>query len=251
MFRHFSSALTLTTLLFLGTARTALAFQFTPLSQVFTPTGSDATQSYEIVNDTDEPIAVEVSVVLSEMDLTGEEDFTPAEDDFLVYPPQMILAPDEMQTVRVTWLGNPTPDQELTYRLIAEQLPIHLVDPEAPIPNETRGEIKLSFRYIASVFIRPQGVTPDVSLVSVAPMVSDSGETKLSVILENQGNGNARLSSWQLELIGQGQAVQLTPAIAKEMSGRVILPGQQRQFELSWPEGLPLGDVTASFQFDD
>ncbi|MDV3350195.1 molecular chaperone [Leptolyngbyaceae cyanobacterium CCMR0082] len=251
MFRHFSSALTLTTCLLLGTARPSLAFQFNPLSQVFTPTGSEATQSYEIVNDTDEPIAVEVSVVLSEMDLTGDENFTPAEDDFLVYPPQMILAPDEIQMVRVTWLGDPTPTQELTYRLIAEQLPIHLVNPEAPIPNEPRGEIKLSFRYISSVFIRPQNVAPDVSLVSVEPTVIDSGETKLSVVLENQGNGNARLSDWQLEVVGQGQTVQLTPALAKEMNSRVILPGQQRQFDLPWPEGLPIGDVMATFQFEN
>ena len=251
MFRHFSSALTLTTLLLLGTTRTALAFQFNPLSQVFAPTGSDATQSYEIVNDTDDPIAVEVSIVLSEIGLTGDENFTSAEDDFLVYPPQMILAPDEMQTVRVTWLGEPAPAKELTYRLIAEQLPINLLDPEAEAPNQTSGEIKLSFRYIASVFIRPQGVMPDVHLVSVEPTLVDSGETKLTVTLENKGNGNARLSDWQLELVGQGQTVQLTPALAKEMNGRVILPGQQRQFELSWPEGLPIGDVTATFQFEN
>lgn len=250
MIRPLSSVLTLTTVLLLSGVRTALAFQFNPLSQVFTPTGSDSTQSYEIVNDTDEPIAIEVSAVSSEINLTGEESFTDAEDDFLVYPPQMILAPNEVQTVRVTWLGNPAPTQELTYRLIAEQLPINLLDPEAEVPTQTHGEITLTFRYIASVFIRPQDVAPEVSLVSVEPTVTDSGETKLSVTLENQGNGNARLNDWQLELVGQGQTVQLTPGLAREIKGRVILPGHQRQFELTWPEGLPVGNVTATFQFE-
>ena len=251
MIKSFSSVLTLATVLLLGSVRTAAAFQFTPLSQVFTPTGSTSTQSYEIVNDTDEPIAIEVSMAASELTITGNESLIPAEDDFLVYPPQMILQPDEMQIVRVSWLGDPEPPQELTYRLIAEQLPIHLVDPEAPIPNQTRGEIKLSFRYIASVCIQPPGVAPDVSLVSVEPRVTDSGETKLLVTLANQGDGNARLSDWHLDLIGQGQTVQLTPALAKEMNGRVILPGEQRQFELAWPAGLPMGAVTATFQFSD
>lgn len=248
MLRSFSSVVALTTVLLFSTVRTTLAFQFNPLAQTFAPTGSDATRSYEIVNDTDEPIAVDVSVGLSQIGLTGDENLTPAEDDFLVYPPQMILAPGELQTVRVTWLGNPTPEQELTYRLIAEQLPIHLVDPEAPIPNQTSGEIKLTFRYIASMFIRPQGVASDVSLVAVEPIVIDSGETKLSVTLDNRGNGNARLTDWQLDLVSQGQTVQITPASAKEMSGRVIQPGQQRQFELAWPEELPIGDVKATFQ---
>ncbi len=251
MIKSLSSILTLTTVLLLSGIRTALAFQFNPLSQVFTPTGSDSIQSYEIVNNTDEPIAVEVSMVSTEINLTGEENFTPAEEDFLVYPPQMILAPDEVQTVRVTWLGDPAPAQELTYRLIAEQLPINLLDPEAEVPTRTHGEIKLSFRYVTTVFIRPLGVVPDLSLVSVEPTVVDSGETKLLVTLANQGNGNARLNDWQLELVGQGQTVQLTPANVKEMKGRVILPGQQRQFYLSWPEELPVGDVTATFQFDN
>lgn len=248
MFRSFSSVVALTAFLLFSTVRTALAFQFNPLTQTFAPKGSEATRSYEIVNDTDEPIAVDVSVVLSQISLTGDESFTPAEDDFLVYPPQMILAPDEMQTVRVTWLGDPAPNQELTYRLIAEQLPIHLVDPEAPIPNQTNGEIKVTFRYIASMFIRPQGVASDVSLIAVEPMVVGSGETKLFVTLDNRGNANARLTNWQLDLVSQGQTVQLTSALAKEMSGRVIQPGQQRQFELDWPEELPIGDVTATFQ---
>ncbi|NEQ54100.1 MAG: molecular chaperone [Leptolyngbya sp. SIO3F4] len=234
----------------MSNVRTALAFQFNPLSQVFSPTGSESTQSYEIVNDTDEPIAIDISVVLSNISLTGEESFTSAEDDFLVYPPQMILAPDEMQTVRVTWLGNPAPDQELTYRLMAEQLPINLLDPEAEVPAQTRGEIKLSFRYIASVFIRPPGVTPDVSLVSATPITVDSGDTKLLVTLENQGNGNARLNDWQLELVSQGQTVQLTPELGEGMNGRVLLPGRQRQFELDWPDGLPIGDVTANFHLN-
>ncbi|MBX2865207.1 MAG: fimbria/pilus periplasmic chaperone [Leptolyngbyaceae cyanobacterium MAG.088] len=227
---------------------TTLALQFNPLSQVFAPIGSDSTQSYEVVNDTDEPIAVEVSMVSTEINLTGEENFTPAEDDFLIYPPQMILAPDEVQTVRVTWLGDPAPAQELTYRLIAEQLPINLLDPEAEVPNRTRGEIKLNFRYITTVFIRPPGVVSDVSLVSVEPAVVDSGETKLLVTFANHGNGNARLNDWQLELVGQGQTVQLTPDLAREIRGRVVLAGQQRQFELAWPEGLPVGNVTATFQ---
>ncbi len=248
--RPLSSILALTTVLLLGSVRTALAFQFNPLSQVYTPTGSDSTQSYEVTNNTDEPIAVEISMVLSEINFTGNESFTPAEDDFLVYPPQMILAPEEVQTVRVTWLGDPTPTQELTYRLIAEQLPINLIDPDAPAPNRPQGEVKLSFRYVASVFIRPQGVVPEVNLVSVEPGIVDSGETKLLVTLENQGNGNARLNDWQLELVGQGQTVQLTPELGEGMNGRVLLPGQQRQFELEWPEDLPVGDVTATFQFE-
>lgn len=251
MIKSLTSALTLATVLLFSSIRTAYAFQLNPLSQVYRPTGADSIKSYEIVNNTDEPIAIEVSMALSEMSLTGEESLISAEDDFLVYPPQMILSPDETQTVRVTWLGDPNPAQELTYRLIAEQLPINLLDPEAIVPPQPRGEIKLSFRYVSTVFIRPQGVSPNVSLVSVESAVDESDQPQLLVTLENLGNGNARLNNWQLDLVSQGQTIQLTSESNEEISSRVILPGQKRQFTLDWPNGLPVGDVNATFHFTE
>lgn len=248
--RFFTSILALVAMLALSDMRAALAFQLSPISQVFEPIGEESTQSYEVINNTDESIAVEVSMVVREMNLHGEESYTPAEDDFLIYPPQMILAPDEVQTVRVTWLGDPEPTQELAYRLVAEQLPINLIDPDAPVPNRISAEVKLAFRYLGSVFIRPQGVAPTVDLVSVEPVTGANGEPMLAVTLNNQGTGGARLSDWQLQLTSQGTTVNLTPALVDEIRGQMILPQHTRQFVIPWPQGLPPGLVTATLQFE-
>ena len=60
----------------------ALAFRLTPMNQVFVPGGNNATHAYEVINDQDERIAVEVTVVERSMDTNGTESYVPAEDDF-------------------------------------------------------------------------------------------------------------------------------------------------------------------------
>src|SRR5687768_8848381 len=106
----------------------AFAMQLQPLSRVFVPSGSGATQSFEIINDGSERIAVEVSIASLSRDEDYAEINEAADDDFLVYPSQLVLPAGRRQTIRVTWLGDPRPTRELTYRIIVEQLPIELLD---------------------------------------------------------------------------------------------------------------------------
>ncbi|MEY2978723.1 MAG: molecular chaperone [Prochlorotrichaceae cyanobacterium] len=153
----------------------AEAFKLIPISRVFTPAGSGATQSYEIVNDGEEPIAVEISVVERNVALDGRESYAPADEEFLVYPPQMILNPNQTQVVRVTWLGDPQPLQELAYRLIAEQLPIELVQSAATSTTQPTGAVQVALRYAGSIFIRPNNVAADVVLDGVQSQVDPAG----------------------------------------------------------------------------
>ncbi|MBE9251473.1 hypothetical protein IQ226_20555 [Dolichospermum sp. LEGE 00240] len=74
----------------------ALAFKLEPISKVFEPAGAGATQSYKIINDTSEQIAVELSMMKRKISLEGEETTEKADDDFLVYPSQMILPPQSV-----------------------------------------------------------------------------------------------------------------------------------------------------------
>ena len=241
--------LSATLFLVLAGLNPALAFQLQPISQVFAPMGRESTRSYEVVNDSDERIAVEVSVVERTMDIDGQESYTPADDDFLIYPPQMIVEPRAAQTVRVTWLGDPNPSQELTYRLVAEQLPINLLDPDAEVPTRPVGSVEILLRYMGSLFVRPAMVQADVQLVSAVGQTGPNGEPQLAVTLENQGTGSARLQDFQLSLTAQGTTVELQGDRLEGLNNAVVLAGNQRRFVLSWPEGLPWGDVTATFDY--
>src|SRR3990167_3997979 len=94
-------------LLILASARPSLAYKLEPISRVFAPSGSNATQSFEIINDGAERGAVTISVTTLERDEAYVEINRDAEDDFLIYPAQIVLSPGKRQTVRLTWLGDP------------------------------------------------------------------------------------------------------------------------------------------------
>jgi fimbrial chaperone protein len=241
----------LLTVLFLALVRVnpAMAFQLRPMSQVFAPSGANATRSYEVVNDEENRIAVEVTTVERHMNLDGEETYQPAEDDFLIYPSQIILEPGATQVVRVSWLGDPDPAQELAFRLVAEQLPINLVDPSQPAPVTPVGQVQVLLRYMGSLFVRPAGAQAAVSIESVVSQADAQGADAVAVTLANTGNASASLRDLSLSLTAQGQSVTLSAEDLKAMTGTTVLPGQSRRYILPRPAALPQGPITATFDY--
>lgn len=242
----------LVTFLLISTISPVLAFKLDPISRVFEPAGAGATQSYQIINDTSEQIAVEISMAQRKMSLEGKETTEKADDDFLVYPSQIVLPPGGVQSVRVTWLGNPNPEKELAYRIIAEQLPINLKKPE---PSETQtitGSVKVMFRYLGSVYIRPKNAQSKVMISNVSQEKGADGKEQLAITFDNQGNRRAVLSELNLNLTSQqGNQISLKPEELEGINNGVILAGNQRRFLIPWPKQLPVGQVTAKFTFKD
>lgn len=242
----------LVTFLLISTISPVLAFKLEPISRVFEPAGAGATQSYQIINDTSEQIAVEISMAQRKMSLEGKETTEKADDDFLVYPSQIVLTPGGVQSVRVTWLGNPNPEKELAYRIIAEQLPINLKKPEPSEPQTITGSVKVMFRYLGSVYIRPKNAQSKVMISNVSQEKGADGKEQLAITFDNQGNRRAVLSELNLNLTSQqGNQISLKPEELEGVNNGVILAGNQRRFLIPWPKQLPVGQVTAKFTFKD
>jgi len=227
----------------------ASAFQLRPMSREFTPSGNGSTQSYDIVNDSTEPLAVEMSMFSRQMDVDGVETQTKADDDFLIYPSQIVLKPGETQTVRVTWLGNPQPATELAYRLAAAQVPIELGSPDTNQTTAT-GAVKVLLRYLGSVYIHPENTAPKVVLDSVVPQTNANG-TGLEITLNNQGNARAFLKDFRLHLVSStGTPMEVTPEQLKDISNTTILAGHQRRYFLPYPDAASVNPTSATFEFD-
>ncbi|MDS1345782.1 fimbrial biogenesis chaperone [Planktothrix agardhii] len=229
----------------------ALAFKLDPISRVFEPAGAGATQSYEVINDSAEQIAVELSMAERKISLEGQETTESADDDFLVYPSQIVLPPQGVQSVRVTWLGNPNPEKELAYRIIAEQLPINLNNPEESQAETTSGAVKVMFRYMGSVYIRPKNAESKVVLNGITHEKGTDGNDRLVITFDNQGTRRAVLSELNLNLTSQGSQLTLKPEQLEGVNNGVILAGNQRRFSMPWPQQLPIGEVTGTFTFKD
>ena len=238
------SSLLLTVLFLLVSIPAALAFTLVPIRMEFEPAGRGASQSFRLENDSSNTVPVQLSMLTRQMDLDGKETNAPAEDDFLVYPPQVLLKPNQVQTVRVKWLGTPKPEKELAYRILAEQLPVNL---EKEKPGESR--INVLVRYLGSVYIVPKGAKAEVVLESTAPQTDAAGKRRIELIFHNRGKAHSMLNDLRLKIQAGGKTVELGPEALPNVAGENVLAGQKRRFLLPWPEGLPEGPVQVTFDF--
>ncbi len=227
-------------------ASDASALKFVPFVQEFAPRGPNSKKVYRIENDGPEQVAIQVSMVHRTMKIDGTEDLIEAEDDFIVFPPQLVLEPGESRTVRVQWLGDPDPKIELAYRIIAEQLPVDFGN------NSTAGShVTLLVRYEGAVYIAPKGVASDVALESAEAKRGADGSRKLVLTVQNKGNAHTLLRNLSLNVRSRADGSQTTIPGEKldGMRGENVLAGHRRRFELAWPKDVTFGPVDVNLSF--
>jgi fimbrial chaperone protein len=231
--------------LLLVLAGESLAYRLVPITLDFTPSGRSANQTFRVENDGDEPIAVEVTMRTREMDIDGNEVRNDAEDDFMIYPPQMVIKPNQVQTVRVKWLGDPSPKTEMAYRLITEQLPIQLNRAEKGATG-----ITMLVRYVGTVYIVPEGAEADVVLETATRETAEDGSQMAAITLWNKGRAHGIMKAPQLTLMAGGQSVNVPLTDLADIDTQNILAGGRRKFVVALPDGLGAGALSAEFSAD-
>lgn len=219
------------------------AFRFYPIVQDFEPTGPGATQNFYVENTTENRIAVQIEIVTRRMDPSGAETHESAADEFLVYPSQIILDRGVRQTVRVQWLGGTSPEMELAYRIVAEQLPVNFEDSE-----EGGGQIDIMFRYMGALYIVPEGVAPEV-IVESATVVGDGRILRL--VLANRGTSHTILRDLEVLVSDGGRQMIIDGEGVAGVEGENVLAETRRVFELALPRRLPEGPVRAEIRFTE
>ena len=194
-------------------ATAALAFQISPISQDFEPSGRGASQSFQISNDRDEQVTVTVAITTREADEFGHETLNPTQD-FMLFPTEVVVPPKGVQVVRAKWVGASAPKNELAYRIIAEEVPLKA-------RRDTPGaSIFMTVRYVGALYVVPRGARPDVKVVSARPVDGAGGKPILEAMLTNQGTAHAILSEPSLKVTAGGVTKQLdAKALAGQMPG--------------------------------
>ena len=149
----------LTTVFLLLTTFSASALQMNPLKLILKPSGGGAKQSVTVTNEGSEPIAVQFSVTTRQQ-LHNKEIRKPADNDFMIYPPQMIIPPRSTQKVRVEWLGAGQIPREKTYRLIAEQVFVSL-------DKQKESGIKMLMTLVGALYVQPNGSKSIMNVTNV------------------------------------------------------------------------------------
>lgn len=221
------------------------AFKLSPITKEFTPDGRGSSQAFQLENDSDQTVAVQVSMLTREMQLDGSEINLPADDDFAVFPSQILLRAGQVQTVRVQWAGTDNPPQELSYRILAEQLPVNFTREPA-----VGAKINVVIRYLGSVYIVPPGAKSDVAIESVVPTEGQNNEALLEVTFHNRGTAHTILRDLKLTLKVDATTVELDSKALSGIAGENLLAGAKRRFVLPRPAELPEGPVEVDFHFN-
>ena len=223
-------------------AAPAAAYRLEPISRVFAPSGSKSMQTFELVNDGSAKIALSISFETLARDEAYRETNRDAEDEFLAYPAQLILAPGARQTVRVTWLGAPNPARELAYRIVVVQVPLERLDRTAKPEVAPNGQLRITMSYRGTLFIRPAKAAPQLTLHGV----KRESPTGLAITLANTGTAVALVKHCELRVSAGGREVVLPAASVSSLHNTRVLAGGKRRYVIATPAGLGAGPVTAT-----
>lgn len=212
----------------------AAALKISPFKTSLDAGSANPTEVFRVENNADESAAVEISVTTWSIAADGSENNAPAENDFIVFPAQMVLKPHESRAVRVQYVGA-APSQEKAYRVIAEQLPVSLQD-----TPDAGSYVKFMLKFRAALYVTPKDAAPRVRVVSAA---AQSGGV-LRLELANEGAAHAVMQKSRLDVVFDGgRSLSLDAAGLKGLEGENMHAGATRVFLLPLPAGHAGGKV--------
>lgn len=218
------------------------AFEISPVIMTVSPSGPDATVSLTVINTGDLKTPVQISVFRRDPDVDGKEKYEDSKDMgdlFQIIPSQFILNPKEKRTVRITYVGDPKMKQELSFRVIAEEFPINVTDPEK-VKNKAVASIAIVSKYVASLYVKPQGTAPDVAITA-----SLTKEKKMELVFQNKGTEHQILKNmkYKVTVPSQNKEYPMPPDSVAAIGVQNILAGKSRKFVIPWPQGIPMVEV--------
>lgn len=210
----------------------SFAFRVTPMTAEFDAKGRGATQTFQVDNNGDKEIALEVDALTRKIDVHNKETREKTKD-FMIYPLQLTVKPGEKKNIRVSYIGAES-ENELAFRLIVRQLPVNL---EKKKPGDTaQSQINFLFEYVASLYVKgKQGAAPKLELQSV----KKEGNVA-QITLKNVGGAHILFKSFNVILSDEKEKVELNMGEKEyeSLGGLNILSGDVRSLSLPLPSKI-------------
>ena len=222
------------------------AYELSPIVAQFSSEGPGSSRSFVIRNTHQQPIALQIEVFKRSADALGNETREPEYDDFIVTPPQMVIAPGNSQSIRAQWVGEANPETELAYRFVVTQLPIRFERDNSD--EDVNIDVAMGYKYEAAIYVLPDGGKPSAEVSKSEAILNEDGEETLRVTINSVGERRAILISPTLSVTGNNQNIDITGEALAPLNNKNILAGTQTVVELPWPESLPFGDVSATLK---
>lgn len=226
----------------------ASAYDLQPIVIQLAPSGAGSSGTVVITNSHDEPIAIEVRAYRRSQNPDGTDERTPENENIIITPPQMVVAPGASQAVRLRWIGDSNPERELAFRIVTEQLPIALGPRQT---GEAMANLSLAYRYEAALYVVSPGATPAARITRAAPIEAEDGTRWIELDIASEGTRRAILDQPSLVIAPQsGEPTILDGDVVASLVGLNILSGGYRTVRLPWPAALPFGPIEAELRTD-
>lgn len=204
--------------------------------------GSKSRQQITVVNDGAKALPVEIMVSRMELNENGDTATKPAGDEFLIFPPQALVAAGATQSFRIQWVGDPQLKQSQSYIFSVNQVPVKM-------PAGQSG-VQVVFNFATIVNVAPASGQSAINLVNTGVGKDEKGKPRPAVTVKNPGNIHAKLTDATIKLSGGSWSHTLRPEQLRQSMGvGLVQPGKTRRFLL--PVDLPpnVGQVTASIEY--
>lgn len=208
----------------------ALALGVTPIHIEMTAAGSGSRAQFTVNNDSKSPVPVEITIDSFELNEAGSSKVSKSPDEFLIFPPQAVIAPGASQTFRIQWVADPSLAKSRSYMVNVNQIPVKLPAGQSAV------QIVMSFGVMVNV--APSKGTGNLKLVGTAIDVAKDGKRRPVIIVENSAAVHALLSESTLRASVGGKSVDFGSSEIREKIGiGLVQPGKRRKFVL--PVDLP------------
>jgi fimbrial chaperone protein len=222
-------------------APAANAMSVSPIVIDMNSSGNKASQ-VSVVNDSAKALPVEIVISSMELDEKGEMNTKPAGDEFLVFPPQAMVAPGSTQVFRIQWAGDPAIKASKSYVFSVNQVPVKM--------PEGKSGVQVVFNFGCIVNVAPQQGTSTIEILKTGLDKDDKGKQRPAVTVKNSGNIHAKLTDATIKLSSGSWSQILTPEALRQLVGLgLVQPGKARRFVL--PVDLPTDakNVTINLEY--
>jgi fimbrial chaperone protein len=239
----------------------AIAMRVSPMVVEMESRGTNAVARIEVQNINPGNLAFQTRIFRMSIDKDGQITETPADEDFLVFPPQGALPAGGRQVVRLQWVGPTELPASQAYYVSVEQLPVAF---EPGSADSVGAQVQILYNMRALVVVAPPGAKPDVKATSVKqasyqpPALPGATEAAplqdgVEITLRNEGRRHAMMANFGWQLVGTDKdgkflRVDISPEELTRAVGTGYVPAQgERIFRVPVP-GFGPGPIKLSFK---
>ncbi len=215
-------------------AAAAHAYEVTPMRIFLQPERGQTSATITINNVREDPLPVEIEVFRRLVTPDGEQTFEPADDDFIVFPPQVQIAAGQSQAVRFQFAGTIGAESE-AYVVQVTEVPV----------NRLAGTgIQFTYNFGVAVYLQPARAR---ARLSVRNSVVTDGALRFDVV--NSGNDFGFLTGQELQYRIGADRVTLTPdELGEIVSNPIVPPNAVRHFVIPLDEAVAANAGTAPIE---